>query len=164
MERYSPFELVGGSHFCGPQTGHVQTHTPFPPFPKSLTLDDMMIWSWPLDFQFGWLDREYGFKDHVGTTLHFYNPQFNLKLLVPWGVSPTTYMSSLVAWTTTKWSINQSPNHQVPKPTHPNPQPFPPPTLGFAKGMKPKGGFSFEPKRSCFLAIIVAPFFFNCQN
>ncbi len=37
-------------------------------FPKSSTLDDMMIWSWPLDFQFGWLDSEYGFKIMLGTT------------------------------------------------------------------------------------------------
>jgi hypothetical protein len=129
MERYSPLKLVGGSHFCGPETGHVQTHTPPPPPPKSSTLDDMMIWSWPLDFQFGWLDREYGFKDHVKTPFistilnSIWNSWFNtgLALLHTWWVL-------LLLWTTTKWSINQSPNHQV------------------------------------LLAIIVAPFFFNCQK
>jgi hypothetical protein len=48
MERYSPLELVGGSHFCGPETGHVQAPLSPPTpllslFPKSSTLDDMMI-------------------------------------------------------------------------------------------------------------------------
>jgi hypothetical protein len=57
------------------------THSPLPQ--KLSTLDDMMIWSWPLDFQFGWLDREIWIQSSCWDNLHFYKhkPQFNLKLL-----------------------------------------------------------------------------------